>query len=434
MVRRLFESRSNKAKSDSKDNKTSEVAPVDEFVDILGLNVESSKPPDPKPENTGNESDFLIFNQDPTFKEPLKEIAIDAEPMDFTDTTPQSVTDSDKLTPSSNESKLTLGAETLEEVDQLDYLDFESAAFEEHKNRELSDSFSEDNAFSDLATVENKTISKPEESDKTDPNKEEFRETEFAKFYDTSYSTELHGDTIVGAFIISYKNAKTEYLFSYPPTLNVNRPYDTKLLKSQYKTESYTANRDTNSELQSCLHLVSDLALGARKNNSLVDFAHFVLPTSSSNVLYGTSYVIQLTDDIQVKTENSEKNSTETKENENELKENPEGPTLVDTGSDETPKQLVKKTSSHLPNGHFVAICLVYKVPFFGLIGSRLEYLAQTYFDNKNFHDHSLLQSFLEHVNKNDKVEDWSYESLFFNLEYHFKPFSLCLSYSKFQN
>ncbi|BAM38786.1 conserved hypothetical protein [Theileria orientalis strain Shintoku] len=403
-------------------NKEPEPAFVLPAENILDLNLISSASDrnEENKEDAEKASESQVFlTDDQIFSAQFKEIKLDAKPMDLSENTPKSTSlESDTSTPASKQSQ---SSET------VNYSNFESATFKEHITRDSLDSVAYLNLELDGPRTQTGKVPPPLEKPK-----EESAEVknEFGKFYDNMYYTSLHGPPVVGAFILRNKDSRNEFILKHPQNLDPRRPGNDDVLKATYSSESYTAERDHTSELQSALHLLPGLAFGSQKKDSLVDFVHFVLPTASGNVLYGTSYVLQFTEKVETYGKEEEENKKE-KDEKNKEKENENGKEKEDKNKNHNEKEKEKKEEDKSGQKYYVAICLVYTVPFFGVIGSRLEYVAQTYFDNKNFKDDSLLLSFVEHINKSDKPEEWSYESLFFNLEYHFKPFSLCLSYSK---
>ncbi|UVC49393.1 hypothetical protein MACK_003224 [Theileria orientalis] len=244
---------------------------------------------DGKKEETGRTSENEVFlTDDQIFSSEFKEVKLDSKPLDFSETTPKSTSlESEISTPASKQSQ---SAET------VNYSNFESAAFKEHITRDSLDSVAYLNLELDgPRTQTGKTpppLAKPKEESTKVKN-------EFEKFYDNMYYTSLHGPPVVGAFILRNKDSRNEFMFKYPESLDPKRPGNRENLKATYSSESYTAERDHTAELQSALHLLPGLAFGSQKKDSLVDFVHFVLPTSSGNVLYGTSYVLQFTEKVE---------------------------------------------------------------------------------------------------------------------------------------
>ncbi|ORM39743.1 Phosphatidylinositol 4-phosphate 5-kinase 7 [Babesia sp. Xinjiang] len=239
------------------------------------------------------------------------------------------------------------------------------------------------------------------------------------------YVTELHGPPIVGAAIVRCEDSQVSVDFSHPRYLRYcqHKP-DVSKLRTNDINNWTSRGKNAIYQLQSCFYLVPRLALGAMKETSLVDFVYFTLPTPSGNYLYGISYVARF-ESVKPEPELPEENKVA--ETDDTQKTNGEGNTEVKENvcnlNNVQPEQRKR------PSYYYVAVCVISKVPFFCYIGSRLECIAQTYFHNQCFSDHQLLLSFVEHMNSVETVENWSYESIYFNLEWYFKPIALCLSY-----
>ncbi|UKJ87785.1 MORN motif repeat containing protein [Theileria orientalis] len=257
---------------------------------ILDLNLISSASDrnDEKKEETGRTSESEVFlTDDQIFSSKFKEIKLDAKPLDFSETTPRSTyLGSQTSTPASNSSHSA----------EVNYANFESAAFKEHITRDSLDSVAYLNL--ELDGPRTQTGKTPPPLAKAQEESAEVK-NEFGKFYDNMYYTSLHGPPVVGAFILRNKDSRNEFMFKYPQSLDPKIPGNDETLKATYSSESYTTERNHTAELQSALHLLPGLAFGSQKKDSLVDFVHFVLPTSSGNVLYGTSYVLQFTEKVE---------------------------------------------------------------------------------------------------------------------------------------
>ncbi|GFE53680.1 MORN repeat-containing protein, putative [Babesia ovis] len=240
------------------------------------------------------------------------------------------------------------------------------------------------------------------------------------------YDTDLHGPPIVGATIVKYEENLVSVDFAHPTSLlYFQQPLGLNQLHVNDVNNWTTKGKAAIHQLEACFYLVPKLALGAMKDSSLVDFVYFTLPTPSGNYLYGISFVAKF-HVIRPLPENVDLDQYDGRCKQCRVIPDPErgikGPDLPPDIA-----LMVYHGKHRVPT--YVAICVITKVPYFCYIGSRLECIAQTYFHQKCFSDHQLLLSFVEHMNSMENVEKWNYESLFFNLEWHFKPISLCLSY-----
>ncbi|AFZ80330.1 MORN repeat domain containing protein [Theileria equi strain WA] len=216
----------------------------------------------------------------------------------------------------------------------------------------------------------------------------------YQNYYNNLYNTSDNGPPILSSFIVKQDHGIRKICFEYPEQPRIDYTWKNENLQFSDDCCLYGSQRDYHAELASCYHLIPELALGSCKPNSLIDFVYFVMPTFSGNLLYGISYVAKFT--------NNEEN--------------------VMVG-------ISNKEAEQGDSSYFVAICVISKVPFFGAIGSRLECIAQTYFNSNRMEDASVLSSFVDHMNATDLVEEWNYESLYFNIESYFKPCPLSFSY-----
>ncbi|EDO06835.1 MORN repeat protein [Babesia bovis T2Bo] len=240
------------------------------------------------------------------------------------------------------------------------------------------------------------------------------------------YVTESHGPPIVGATIVRCEDNVVNVDFTYPSSLlHFQQPLDTTELHVNDANNWTSKGKTAIHELESSFYLVPRLALGAMKDSSLVDFVYFTLPTPSGNYLYGISFVAKFET---IKTIGLPLNHDSSDGPCSQCRHYPDGEHVVDVPNLPPDASLAYYQGKRRVTS-FVAICVITKVPFFCYIGSRLECIAQTYFHQQCFSDHDLLTSFVNHMNSTEIVEGWSYESLYFNLEWYFKPVSLCLSY-----
>ncbi|GIX66220.1 MORN motif repeat containing protein [Babesia caballi] len=243
------------------------------------------------------------------------------------------------------------------------------------------------------------------------------------------YDTALHGPPIVGATIVRHESQTTHVDFAYPTRLQhcLNPPLVSRLRVNN--SNNWTASGvSADRQLEQCFYLVPRLALGAMNDTSLVDFVYFTLPTASGNYLYGVSYVARFERQPSMPKTDDGTGGANPYVGALKYLETARGVDLGVKSSTETGKQphgAIGRTRSY----YFIAICVISKVPFFCHIGCKLECIAQTYFNNKCFYDHQMLVSFVDHLNSADMVENWSYESLYFNLESYFKPVVMCMSY-----
>lgn len=244
------------------------------------------------------------------------------------------------------------------------------------------------------------------------------------------YETDLHGPPIVGAAIIRNQDMQTYVDFAHPESLKSCTTPTAELIVNDSNSWADT-DLDAVKELECCFHLVPRLSLGAMQDKTLADFSYFTLPTPCGNYLYGISFVAM----IEGESRQSSRPHSRTVSPPRSPKTLPMDRKTVRFEDDVSRRRETegsgpyKNSEDHVMKPTFVAVCVISKVPFFCYIGCKLEYIAQTYFHNKCFSDHQLLLSFVEQMNSKDVVENWAYESLYFNLEYYFKPLALCVTY-----
>ncbi|CDR95870.1 MORN repeat protein, putative [Babesia bigemina] len=289
-----------------------------------------------------------------------------------------------------------------------------------HANRYTTGDFVQDSVFYDVSDETVGVNTAELDLSATDENAERM----------ALYNTELHGPPIVGATIVRHDETRINVDFTHPNRLRffTSAPYSNRLRVNDVNNWT-SKGRSALYQLEASFHLVPRLALGSMQSSTLVDFVYFTLPTPSGNYLYGVSYVAKF---AVVKEEPKGFAPPTTQQrliNEAvQFLERSKGVTLVSKnavgvgGAQGNPQEKRRQYT-------YVAICVISKVPFFSYIGSRLECIAQTYFHNKCFRDYQLLVSFVEQMNSAEMVENWSYESLYANLEMYFKPVALCLSY-----